>query len=120
MTRVKRGFVARRRRNKILKSARGYFLSRSKTFKAAKISVIRALQYAFHGRKIKKRDFRKLWITRINAATKLYGFSYSKFIHGLKLANINLNRNVLAQIAIADPSGFNQLVGIAKSKLSTA
>ncbi|MBU1626960.1 50S ribosomal protein L20 [bacterium] len=119
MTRVKRGYVARRRRKRILKLAKGYFGSRSKTFVAAKISVFRALKYAYHGRKRKKRDFRRLWITRINAATKLEGFSYSRFMHGLKLVNINLNRNILAQIAVSDPTDFSKLVEISRTGLAT-
>jgi len=115
MTRVKRGYIARRRRNKVLKQARGFYGRRSSTYAAAKIAVFRALQYAYDGRKHKKRDFRRLWITRINAAARLNGFSYSKFIHGLKEAKINLNRNVLAQIAVSDPAGFSKLVDISRS-----
>jgi large subunit ribosomal protein L20 len=118
MTRVKRGYVARRRRKRVLKLAKGFWGSRSKTFVNAKIAVFRALKYAYHGRKRKKRDFRRLWITRINAATKLYDFSYSKFMHGLKLANINLNRNILAQIAVTDPTSFSKLVEISRSGLA--
>jgi len=121
MTRVKRGSLpaSRRRRKRILKLAKGFYGRRSNTFAAAKISVFRALQYSYHHRKRKKRDFRRLWIMRINAAARLNGFSYGKFMHGLKQANIHLNRNILAQIAVSDPPSFSKLVEISKSQLST-
>ncbi len=104
--RVKRGFKAKRRRKKILKLAKGHRGGRSKLFRTAADAVDKALMYAYRDRKVRKRDFRRLWITRINAATRMNNLSYSKFIHGLKLAGINLDRKVLAELAISDPSGF--------------
>jgi large subunit ribosomal protein L20 len=108
--RVKRGFKARRRRNKVLKLARGFRGGHSKLFRTAADTVDRALAYAYRDRKVKKRDFRSLWIARINAGTRMNDLSYSKFIHGLKLAGIALDRKVLAELAIADPTGFSSLV----------
>jgi large subunit ribosomal protein L20 len=108
--RVKRGFKARRRRNKVLKLARGFRGGHSKLFRTAADTVDRALAYAYRDRKVKKRDFRSLWIARINAGTRMNDLSYSKFMHGLKLAGIALDRKVLAELAIADPTGFSSLV----------
>ena len=107
MPRVKRGFKARRRRNKVLKLAKGYRGARSKLFRSATEAVDRALNYAFRDRRSKKRDFRSLWITRINAASRLNGLSYSKFIFGLKKANIGIDRKVLADIAVYRPDGVH-------------
>lgn len=115
--RVKRGFKARRRRQKVLKLAKGFRGGRSKLFRTAADAVDKALMYAFRDRKARKRDFRKLWIARINAGARMNDLSYSKFIHGLKLANIELDRKVLADLAISDPSGFSQIVAQASQKL---
>jgi large subunit ribosomal protein L20 len=115
MARVKRGFKARRRRNKVLKLAKGYRGARSKLFRSATEAVDRALNYAFRDRRVKKRDFRSLWIIRINAASRINGLSYSKFIFGLKKANVQIDRKVLADIAVADPNGFAQIAALAKA-----
>jgi large subunit ribosomal protein L20 len=115
MSRVKRGFKARRRRNKVLKLAKGYRGARSKLFRSATEAVDRALNYAFRDRRVKKRDFRSLWITRINAASRINGLSYSKFIFGLKKANVEIDRKVLADIAVTDPKGFTERAGLAKA-----
>ncbi|OGT99232.1 MAG: 50S ribosomal protein L20 [Geobacteraceae bacterium GWB2_52_12] len=115
MARVKRGFKARRRRNKVLKLAKGYRGARSKLFRSATEAVDRALNYAFRDRRVKKRDFRSLWITRINAASRLNGLSYSKFIFGLKKASVEIDRKVLAEIAVSDPKGFAEIAGVAKA-----
>lgn len=117
MARVKRGFKARRRRNKVLKLAKGYRGARSKLFRSATEAVDRALNYAFRDRRVKKRDFRSLWITRINAASRLNGLSYSKFIFGLKKANVEIDRKVLADIAVSDPKGFSEIAGVAKASI---
>jgi large subunit ribosomal protein L20 len=114
MARVKRGFKARRRRNKVLKLAKGYRGARSKLFRSATEAVDRALNYAFRDRRVKKRDFRSLWIIRINAASRINGLSYSKFIFGLKKANVQIDRKVLADIAVTDPNGFAQIAELAK------
>ncbi len=111
--RIKRGFKARRRRNKILKLAKGFRGGRSKLFRTAANAVDKALSYAYRDRKVKKRDFRQLWITRINAAVRRHNVSYSQFMHGLKSANIDLDRKILAELAISDPSGFTNLVNLA-------
>lgn len=115
--RIKRGFKARRRRNKVLKLAKGFRGGRSKLFRTAADAVDRALRYAYRDRKARKRDFRKLWIARINAAAHMNNLSYSKFIHGLKLANIDLDRKVLAELAISDPSGFSKIAALASEQL---
>ncbi|MEI6827110.1 MAG: 50S ribosomal protein L20 [Desulfuromonadaceae bacterium] len=115
MARVKRGFKARRRRNKVLKLAKGYRGARSKLFRSATEAVDRALNYAFRDRRVKKRDFRSLWIVRINAASRINGLSYSKFIFGLKKADVQIDRKVLADIAVTDPNGFAQIAALAKA-----
>jgi len=115
--RVKRGFKARRRRNKVLKLAKGYRGGHSKLFRTAADTVDRALMYAYRDRRVRKRDFRKLWIARINAVTRMNNLSYSKFIHGLKLAGVELDRKVLAELAISDPTGFSQIAGLASQQL---
>ncbi|MBW2514076.1 MAG: 50S ribosomal protein L20 [Deltaproteobacteria bacterium] len=115
--RVKRGFKARRRRNKVLKLARGYRAGRSKLFRTAADAVDKALMYAYRDRRVRKRDFRRLWIARINAAARMNNLSYSKFMHGLKLSNIQLDRKVLADLAISDPSGFSKIAGLATEKI---
>src|ERR1035437_4587401 len=117
MPRVKRGFKARHRRNKILKLAKGYRGARSKLFRSATEAVDRALNYAFRERRVKKRDFRSLWITRINAAARINGLSYSKLIHGLKLATVEIDRKVLADLAVTDPRGFAEIASLAKNKI---
>lgn len=117
MPRVKRGFKARHRRNKVLKLAKGYRGARSKLFRSATEAVDRALNYAFRDRRVKKRDFRALWITRINAAARLNGLSYSKLIHGLKLAKVEIDRKVMADLAVSDPKGFMALAEAAKAGL---
>ncbi|ABB31648.1 ribosomal protein L20 [Geobacter metallireducens RCH3] len=117
MPRVKRGFKARRRRNKVLKLAKGYRGARSKLFRSATEAVDRALNYAFRDRKVKKRDFRALWITRINAASRLNGLSYSKLIHGLKKASVEIDRKVLADLAVSDPQGFSEIASVAKTQI---
>jgi len=117
MPRVKRGFKARRRRNKVLKLAKGYRGARSKLFRSATEAVDRALNYAFRDRRVKKRDFRALWIARINAAARENGLSYSRLVFGLKKAEIGLDRKVLAQLAVTDPAGFGAVVAQAKAQL---
>ena len=107
--RVKRGFKARRRRKKILKLAKGFRGGRSKLFRTAADAVDKALMYAYRDRKVRKRDFRRLWIVRINAGARMNNISYSKFIHGLKQANIEIDRKVLAELAVSDPGAFSQL-----------
>ncbi|MCH3962834.1 MAG: 50S ribosomal protein L20 [Clostridium sp.] len=118
MARVKRAVNARKYHKKVLKLAKGYYGGRSKLFKTANESVIRALRNAYVGRKSKKRDFRKLWIARINAAARLNGLSYSRFINGIKTAGIDMNRKMLSEIAINDPKAFTELVEIAKKQLT--
>ncbi len=115
--RVKRGFKARRRRNKVLKLAKGFRGGRSKLYRTAADAVDKALSYAYRDRRAKKRDFRKLWIMRINAASKMNNLSYSKFIHGLKLAGVELDRKVLADLAVSDPAGFSQIAAKAAAQL---
>jgi large subunit ribosomal protein L20 len=115
--RVKRGFKARRRRKKVLKLAKGFRGGRSKLFRTATDAVDKALMYAYRDRKVRKRHFRRLWITRINAAARMNNLSYSKFMHGLKLANVEIDRKVLAELAISDPSGFAHIADIASRQL---
>ena len=116
MVRVKRGVNAKKRHKNILKQSKGYFGAKSKLFRTANQAVMKSLNYAYIGRKQRKRDFRKLWITRINAAARINGMSYSKFISGLKKANITINRKMLSEMAINDPAGFAKLVEIAKEQ----
>ena len=113
--RVRRGFKARKRRKKVLKLAKGFRGGRSKLYRTAADAVDKALMYAYRDRKARKRDFRRLWIARINAAARLNNLSYSKFIHGLKVANVELDRKILAEMAISDPSGFAELAKLASS-----
>jgi len=115
--RVKRGFKARRRRKKILKLAKGYRGGLSRQYKSASVAVKRALAYAYRDRKVRKREFRRLWILRINAAARQYGLKYSQFIHGLKLAGVEINRKMLAELAIHSPETFKYLVELAKEAL---
>ena len=118
MARVKKGVNAHKRHKKVLKMAKGYYGAKSKTFRAAKPATMRALRSAYVGRKNKKRDYRKLWIARINAAARINGLSYSKFMYGLKLAGVEMNRKVLSDMAINDAEGFAKLAELAKSKLA--
>jgi len=115
--RVKRGFKARLRRKKVLKLAKGFRGGRSKLFRTAADAVDKALMYAYRDRRAKKRDFRKLWIARINAGARMNGLTYSRLIHGLKQANIELDRKVLAELAVSDPAGFSQIASMASAKL---
>ena len=115
MARVKGALMTRKRRNKVLKAAKGYWGSKSKHFKMAKQAVMKSGNYAFTGRKLKKRDFRRLWITRISAEAKVNGINYSQFMNGLKKANIALDRKVLSDMAIFDKAGFASLVEKVKS-----
>ena len=118
MARIKGAIMTRKRRNKVLKMAKGYYGSKSTLFKTAKQAVMKSGNYAYIGRKQKKRDFRRLWITRISAACKMNGMNYSSFINGLKKADINLNRKMLAEIAVADPAAFAALAEKAKAALN--
>ncbi len=118
MARIKGAMSAKKRHKKILKLAKGYIGARSKQYRVAKQSVMKALDYAYIGRKQRKRDFRRLWITRISAACKLNGVNYSTFMNGLKKANITLNRKMLSEIAINDPASFAELVVKAKNELA--
>lgn len=117
MARVKGAMMTRKRRNKTLKLAKGYFGAKSKHFKMAKQAVMKSGQYAYIGRKQKKRDFRKLWITRISAAAKMNGMNYSTFMNGVNKAGINLNRKMFSEIAISDPAGFTAIAEKAKAAL---
>ena len=117
MARVKGAMMTRKRRNKVLKAAKGYWGSKSKHFKMAKQAVMKSGNYAFAGRKMKKRDFRSLWITRISAQAKVNGINYSQLMHGLKLAGISLNRKMLAELAVSDKDAFAALVVKAKAAL---
>lgn len=117
MPRVKRGVTKRKRHKKILKLAKGYFGAKSKLFRPANEQILKSLAYAFAHRRKKKGDFRKLWITRINAACRMNGLSYSKFINGLKTAGVNINRKVLAEMAISDYAAFTKLAEVAKQNL---
>ena len=118
MARIKGGLGAKKRHNRVLKLAKGYRGARSKQYRVAKQSVMRALTSPYAGRKERKRQFRQLWIARINAAARLNGLSYSKFMYGLKQAEVELNRKVLADMAVNDPAGFATLAEVAKSKLA--
>jgi large subunit ribosomal protein L20 len=118
MARVKGGFVTRRRHKKILKLAKGYFGSKHRIFKTANEQVMKSLLYAYRDRRQRKRDFRKLWIVRINAAARQNGLSYSKLMHGLKLAGVDINRKILADLAVNDLKSFNDLAGVAKQKIN--
>lgn len=118
MARVKGGLGAKKRHNRTLKLAKGYRGARSKQYRVAKQSVMRALTSSYAGRKERKRQFRQLWIARINAAARINGLSYSQFMHGLKLANVDLNRKVLADMAVTDAAGFAKLAEIAKKAVA--
>ena len=117
MARIKGAMMTRKRRNKVLKAAKGYWGAKSKHFKMAKQAVMKSGNYSFSGRKMKKRDFRRLWITRISAQAKVNGMNYSTFMHGLKAAGIDLNRKMLAELAVSDKEAFAELVNKAKAAL---
>lgn len=118
MARVKRAVHAHKKRRKVMKLAKGYYGAKSKLYRIANQAVIKGLSQAYIGRRLKKRDFRKLWIARINAGARVNGLSYSKFINGLKLAGIEINRKMLADIAVNDEAAFTELVNVAKEKLN--
>lgn len=118
MARVKRAVNSAKKRRKTFKMARGYYGAKSKQYRSAKQAVMKSMRYAYIGRKLKKRDFRKLWIQRINAGARLCGLSYSRFINGLKLAGVQINRKMLADLAVNDFAAFSKLVDVAKEKLS--
>ena len=118
MARVKRGVTAKARHKKVLKAAKGYYGARSRSYKTARQAVFKAGQYAYRDRRVKKRDFRALWIVRINAASKAHGLSYSRFIHGLKTAGVDLNRKQLSELAIHDAGAFSKLVETARAALA--
>ena len=118
MARIKAAVNAHKKRRKIMKLAKGYYGSKSKQYRAAQEQVMRSLRYAYIGRKLRKRDFRSLWIARINAAARINGLSYSKFMYGLKLAGVEMNRKVLSDMAINDAEGFAKLAELSKSKLA--
>ena len=118
MARIKMSVNAKKRRRKVFKLAKGYFGAKSKQYRAATEQVARSLRYAYIGRRLRKRDFRKLWIARINAAVRPYGLSYSRFMNGLKLAGIEVNRKILADLAVNDPQAFAKLVDAAKAKIA--
>ena len=118
MARVKGGMNAKKKHNRVLKLAKGYRGSRSKQYRVAKQSVMRALTSSYAGRKERKRQFRQLWIARINAAARMNGLSYSKFMYGLKVADVQINRKMLAELAVNDPAAFTALTEVAKSKLA--
>ena len=118
MARIKGGMNAKKKHNRVLKLAKGYRGARSKQYRVAKQSVMRALTSSYAGRKEKKRQFRQLWITRINAAARMNGISYSQFMHGLKMANVDINRKMLAEMAVNDAEGFATLAELAKSKIA--
>jgi large subunit ribosomal protein L20 len=118
MARVKGGVGAKKKHNRTLKLAKGYRGARSKQYRVAKQSVMRALTSSYAGRKQRKREFRQLWIARINAAARMNDISYSKLMHGLKLAGVDINRKMLSEMAISDPEGFAKLVAVAKGKLA--
>ncbi|MEF9991186.1 MAG: 50S ribosomal protein L20 [Romboutsia sp.] len=118
MARVKKAMNARKKHKKVLKLAKGFRGARSKLYRPANTFVMKALKNAYIGRKLKKRDFRKLWIQRINAATRMNGMSYSRFMNGLKVAGIEVNRKMLSEMAIQDPQGFAKLVEVAKANLA--
>ena len=118
MARIKRAVNAVKKRRKVFKLSKGYFGAKSKQYRAASQQVMRSMAYAYVGRKNKKREYRKLWIARINAAARINGLSYSKFMYGLKLAEVDINRKMLAEMAVNDAEGFKSLAELAKSKLA--
>lgn len=118
MVRVKSGYVTRRRRKRVLKLAKGYYGAKHRLFKKANEQLLKSYSYAYRDRRQRKRNFRSLWIVRINAAARNHGISYSKLMHGLRLAGVNINRKMLADLAVNDEQAFSQLAGIAKEKVN--
>ena len=118
MARIKKGKTAHKRHKKVLKMAKGYYGAKSKLYRSANEAVMRALRSSYRGRKEKKRNFRRLWITRINAGARQYGLTYSRFMHGLKLADVKIDRKMLADLAMNDPQAFKELVDLSKSKIA--
>ena len=118
MARIKKGTSAKRRHKKVLKMAKGYYGAKNKLYRSANEAVMRALRSSYRGRKEKKRNFRRLWITRINAGARENGMTYSNFMHGLKLANVKIDRKMLADLAMNEPDAFKELVDLSKSKLA--
>jgi len=118
MTRVKRGQVKRRKHKRTLKEARGYYGSKSRSYKIAKEQLLKSMSYAYRDRKNNKRNFRKLWITRINASARINGISYNEFINGLKKASVDINRKMLSEMAVSDPGAFQKLTEIVKKQLA--
>lgn len=118
MTRVKRGQIKRRKHKEVLKEARGYYGSKSRSYKIAKEQLLKSMSYAYRDRKNNKRNFRRLWITRINAAARINGISYNEFICGLRKASIDINRKMLSEMAVNDPGAFRELADAAKKKLA--
>ena len=119
MTRIKRGIIKRKKHSKVLEQTRGYYGSHSRSYRLAKEELLKSLSYSYRDRKTKKRTFRALWITRINAAARTNGLSYNEFIKGLKLANIDINRKMLSDIAVNDPSAFTKLVELARKQFAS-
>jgi len=119
MPRVKRAITAKKKRRKILKMAKGFFGARSRLLRTATEATDRAMKYAYRDRRVRKRDFRKLWIARINAATRIHGISYSRFIDGIKKAHVDIDRKMLADLAVHDPKGFSQIVSLAKGEMAS-
>lgn len=117
MPRIRRGIHTKKKKRKVLKQAKGYRGAKSRTYKSAKEQVMHSLKYAYRDRKAKKREFRKLWISRINAAARQNGLSYNSFIHGLKVADIDIDRKILSDLAINDPAAFSELANLAKEKI---
>lgn len=118
MPRAKRSVAARKRHKKVLKAAKGYYGARSRSYRVAHEQVMHSLMYAYRHRRERKREFRSLWITRINAAARQHGLSYNRFIHGLKLAQVELDRKILSEMAVKDPEGFGKLADLAKAELA--
>jgi large subunit ribosomal protein L20 len=119
MPRVKRAITAKKKRRKILKMAKGFFGARSRLLRTATEATDRAMKYAYRDRRVRKRDFRKLWIARINAAARIHGISYSRFIDGIKKAHVDIDRKMLADLAVHDPKGFSQIVSLAKGEMAS-
>jgi large subunit ribosomal protein L20 len=119
MPRVKRAITAKKKRRKILKMAKGFFGARSRLLRTATEATDRAMKYAYRDRRVRKRDFRKLWIARINAAARIHGISYSRFIDGIKKAHVDIDRKMLADLAVHDPQGFSQIVSLAKGDMAS-
>ena len=118
MTRIKRGIVKRKKHKKVLKEARGYYGAKSRSYRSAKQQLLKSLSYAYRDRKNNKRNFRRLWIIRINAAARINGLSYNEFINGLKKASVEINRKILSEIAVNDPNAFKELTEVAKKQLA--